>query len=200
MLTASLRRRYLIVLSVFFKVLACLQILSAGNCFDHVSEMSGMSKSTACSAFHTFCERISVELYDKWINLPKGGELEAVMDHYDKLGLTGAMGSTDITHVAWGHAPCSPTHESDTPNEGTPTTAYEVTVDNSGRVRGVTRGFPGAVNDETITQYDTTVQRVREAEPYKSKTYTLKAADGKESKEKGAFLITRGWRYHHEVS
>jgi hypothetical protein len=46
-----------------------------------------------------------------------------------------------------------------TGKEHFPTIAYEATVDHSGRVLGVTKGFPGAKNDKTIVRFDLTVSR-----------------------------------------
>lgn len=46
-------------------------------------------------------------MYEEWINLPTGDELERVMRDYEALGFPGAIGSTDVTHVPWDKTPAS---------------------------------------------------------------------------------------------
>ena len=99
-----------------------------------------MSETTACVAFHRFCGHIARTLYHVHVHLPMGDAHAKVMREYDALGLTGAVGSTDVTHIKWDACPYSET-VSYTGKEGFPTIAYEVTVDHSRRVLGVTRGF-----------------------------------------------------------
>ncbi|CAN0416889.1 unnamed protein product, partial [Ascophyllum nodosum] len=151
------------------QVLTALQILGRGNCFQDTSQLSLMSEAPACTCFHIFCKRFVEELYDEHIHLPTGAAHEKVMGEYDKVGFTGAIGSTDVTHVKWDCFPFS-LQRSYTGEEGYPTIAYQATVDHTGNVLSVTRGFPGAQNDKTIIRYDAAVQRVREDTRYKNKT------------------------------
>ena len=81
------------------------------------------------------------------------------MDHYHKLGFTGAMGFTDVTHVGWGMCPFT-VGRSFTGKEGFPTIAFQVTVDHAGRALAVTSGFTGATNDKTIIRYDAAVNKI----------------------------------------
>ena len=147
-----------------------------------------MSEATACSAFHTFCRGFAETLYHVHVRLPTGDAHDKAMREYDALGLTGAIGSTDVTHVK---RECCPESEtiSYTGKEGYPTIAYEVTVDHTGRVLGVTRGFPGAQNDKTIIRYDLTVRKVREEAPYRDRTFKLTKRDGTTKDVKGNYLI-----------
>lgn len=149
------------------------------------------------TSFHTFCSRIASELYAEWVKLPIGYDLQAVRRQYDLLGFTGTMRPIDAMHVAWGRAPYSHSR-SYTGKEGEATLAYEVTVDHSGRILGATRGFPGAQDGKTIIRHDTTVQRVREGEPYKSVEFTVKKADGTGRTIRGLHLICDGG--YHEVN
>ena len=110
------------------------------------------------------------------------------MEHYHKLGLSGAIGSTDVTHVEWDRCPYSLQH-SYPGKEGHPTIAYQATVDFTGRLLGTTRGFPGAQNAETIIRYNCAVQRIREDRQYTEQVFELKSADGKTFKHKGNYLI-----------
>ena len=81
------------------QVLAALQILGRGVCFDDVSQLFLMSEATVCAVFHTFCSRFAKEFYRVYVNLSTGDTLTKVMGYYDKLGFSGAIGSTDVTHV-----------------------------------------------------------------------------------------------------
>lgn len=58
-----------------------------------------MSELTIQAVFHKFCKHFAKEMYDKHIYLPIGNALAKVIDHYDRLGFTGAIGSTDVTHI-----------------------------------------------------------------------------------------------------
>ncbi|CAN0506339.1 unnamed protein product, partial [Scytosiphon promiscuus] len=117
--------------------MAALQILGRGNCFDDISQMSLMCEPTAAATFHTFCRRFAHDLYDEHVFLPQGEHLDKVMQEYHQLGFSGAVGSTDVTHVKWGM--CSYNlGRSYTGKEGFPTIAYQATVGHSGRALPIT--------------------------------------------------------------
>ncbi|CAM9274653.1 unnamed protein product, partial [Pylaiella littoralis] len=84
------------------QILTALQILGRGNCFDDINQLSLMSKSMAAAIFHKFCKSFAKEMFEEHIYLPTGTYQDEVMDCYRKLGFTGAIGSTDVTHVGWG--------------------------------------------------------------------------------------------------
>ena len=170
------------------QVLTALQILGRGNCFQDTSKLSLMSEASACTCFHIFCKRFAEELYDEHIHLPTGAAHEKVMGEYDKVGFTGAIGSTDVTHVKWDCCPFS-LQRSYTGKEGYPTIAYQATVDHTGNVLSVTRGFPGAQNDKTIIRYDAAVQRVREDTRCKDKTFQLRCENGTLIDCRGNYLL-----------
>ena len=180
------------------QVLGALHVLGRGNCFDINEQCSSVSVSISQQFFHEFCEKFVHELYTTWIHLPEGDDLKRVMDQYDKLGFTGAMGSMDVTHVHWGR-----TTASHTPlfkgKEKFPTIAYEAIVDHAGRVMACTRGYPGAQNDKTIVRLDAAVTTIRTAERYTGVVYHLLRDDGtqtgKETRCTGAFLLVDGG-YH----
>ncbi|CAN0429398.1 unnamed protein product [Pylaiella littoralis] len=87
--------------------MACLTILARGNCFGSIYMLSWMSSAVVQKTFHKFCKHFATEMYDEHIFLPtdENGELDRVMGQYEKLGFRGAMGSTDVTHIAWGRCP-----------------------------------------------------------------------------------------------
>ncbi|CAN0329267.1 unnamed protein product [Discosporangium mesarthrocarpum] len=71
-------------------------------------------------------------MFETWIGLPKSDEeLQRTMKAYHRLGYTGAVGSTDVTHLNWNKCPVVDTR-SYKGKEGSPL-AYEVNVDHSMR-------------------------------------------------------------------
>ncbi|CAM9763923.1 unnamed protein product, partial [Hapterophycus canaliculatus] len=110
------------------------------------------------------------------------------MEEYDHLGFTGAIGSTDVTHVKWACCPHSWARQF-SGKEGFATIAYQATVDHSGRVLAVTKGFGGSMNDKTIIRYDSAVAQIRRDPTYRDKAYTLFDEDGKAFERKGNYCI-----------
>ncbi|CAB1111571.1 unnamed protein product [Ectocarpus sp. CCAP 1310/34] len=168
------------------QVLTALQILGRGNCFDDICQLSLMSKPMAAATFHKFCKHFAQELFEEHIYLPTGSYQDEVMCMYDKLGMTGAIGSTDVTHIGWGMCPFT-LGRSYTGKEGFPTIAYQVTVDHAGRAIAITSGFTGATNDKTIMRYDAGVHTIKTDAQYTKRTYKLRRADGTYRERKGGF-------------
>ncbi|CAN0330784.1 unnamed protein product, partial [Hapterophycus canaliculatus] len=172
------------------QVLACLTILGRGNCFASIYQMSWMSAALVQAIFHKFCKHFANEMYDEHIYLPteENGELDRVMGQYEKLGFPGAMGSTDVTHVAWSRCPYNQAR-SYTGKEGAPTVGYQVTVNHAGRALAVTEGFTGSTNDKTIICWDAAVDQIRKDEQYREKTFEVYNEDGTTRTLKGCYLL-----------
>lgn len=85
--------------------MACRQILARGNVFADIYHMPFISMQTAAATFHRFCNHFAREMYDERIYLPTNNYQNNVMSDYERVGFTGAIGSTDVTHVAWGMCP-----------------------------------------------------------------------------------------------
>jgi len=168
--------------------MACLQILGRGNCFQDIYHMSFMSLQTAATTFHSFCKYFSEEMYDEHIYLPTGDNLKKVMQQYALLGFSGAMGSTDVTHIPWAMCPYTQAR-SYTGKEGFPTIAYQVTVDHTRRALAVTSGFTGSTNDKTIIRFDSAVTQIRTDPTYTEQTYKLYKADETPYEQKGCYLL-----------
>ncbi|CAB1105184.1 unnamed protein product [Ectocarpus sp. CCAP 1310/34] len=176
------------------KVLAVLRILGRGNYFDDVSEVTGMGEATVNHMFHKFTERFAREFFPVWVRMPNEDELKDIMKTYDEVGMSGAMGSMDGTHIEWTLCPYSQ-RTSHIGKEGYATLVYNVAVSHDMRVLSCTRGFPGAQNDKTIIKFDKFAMAVRNGW-YKDVEYTLKGEDGADIKEKGPWLIVDGG-YHN---
>lgn len=75
-------------------------MLGLGNWFNNLHHQTFISDAVAISTIHTFCERCAEELYEEHIHLPTGPAHEKTMEEYHRLiGLTGAIGSTDVMRV-----------------------------------------------------------------------------------------------------
>lgn len=156
-----------------------------------------MSKSMAAATFHKFCKHFAKEMFAEHIYLPTGSYQAEVMRMYHQLGFTGAIGSTDVTHIGWGMCPFT-LGRSYTGKEGFPTIAFQVTVDHAGRVIAITSGFTGATNDKTIIRYDAGVNTIKTDPQYTERSYKLRKADGTFRERKGCYLIVDNG--YHEVS
>ncbi|CAM9899303.1 unnamed protein product, partial [Ectocarpus sp. 8 AP-2014] len=181
-----------------YQVLTALQILGRGNCFDDICQLSLMSKPMAAATFHKFCKHFAEELFEEHIYLPTGSYQDEVMSMYHKLGMTGAIGSTDVTHIGWGMCPFT-LGRSYTGKEGFPTIAYQVTVDHAGRAIAITSGFTGATNDKTIIRYDAGVHTIKTDAQYTKRTYQLRRTDGTFRERMGCYLIVDNG-YHEWVT
>ena len=104
------------------------------------------------------------------------------------IGFSGAIGSTDVTHVKWDHCPNSLQHNY-TGKEGYPTITYQATFDYTGRVLGTTTGFPGSINDKNIIRFDPAVIKVRDDPQYNAQTFSLTRGDGTTEEHKGNYLL-----------
>jgi hypothetical protein len=113
------------------------------------------------------------------------------MHVYDRLGLTGAVGSIDCTHVHWERVPheLKPLYVG---KEGFPTIVYEMIVNHNRKILYTTRGFPGSFNDKTICRYDAYVHSLRKGTLYKNIDFELEFEDGFKRKVNRLYLISDG--------
>ncbi|CAN0185409.1 unnamed protein product [Pylaiella littoralis] len=174
---------------VELKVLASLHILGRGNFFEDMTQMSHISEPTIQITFHMFNKLFAQEFYHDHVHLPTAGEdQDQVMRHYDLLGFTGAIGSTDVTHIKWAACPYSWAKHY-TGKEGFATIAFQAIVDHTGRLLAATKGFGGSMNDKTIITYDAAITKIREDPVYKEKEYTLFDKHGEPFQRKGNYSI-----------
>jgi hypothetical protein len=141
--------------------MAVLRIAGRGWCFDDVEEASGIGLSTVAGYYHTFVRQYVDDWYDEWVYLPSTPEqIEEVTSVYEVQGLPGCVGSVDVVHLWWGRCEWALRHMH-IGKEGFPTRAYEVVADGVKRIRSVTPGFPGALNDKTIVRHDHAVNLIK---------------------------------------
>jgi hypothetical protein len=73
-----------------------------------------------------------------------------------------------------------------------PTVAYEVIVSHRRKILCTTRGFPGSLNDKTISDYDPFVHGLRTKKLYENLEFELEFNDGSRRKVKGVYMICDG--------
>jgi hypothetical protein len=96
---------------------------------------------------------------------------------YSLLGMPGAVGSTDCTHIALGKCPTS-MKNSCTGKEGFPTLSFSMTCDHTRKIMACSGGFPGSYNDMTIARYDSFISEVASNPLFTNHAYSLQLKKG----------------------
>lgn len=177
------------------KVLSVLRVLGRGYCFDGVQELCFISAEVLRKFFHKFCELFAAKNFATYCSPPMTEDhIKHTTGVYARMGLPGCIGSTDCVHIRWERCPAG-IRSSHKGKEGYPTLSYEVTVDHSKRIIGVTQGHPGARNDKTIVKFDGFVTDIHEGRLYQNENFELLDVDGVPRLQKGLYLIVDGG-YH----
>jgi hypothetical protein len=112
------------------------------------------------------------------------------MEGYRLLGLPGAIGSMDVTHVKWERCP-EHLHWSCIGKEKYPTLAFQCVVDHNRRIHHVSVPFWGGSNDKTITANDSFPFRVA-CGKYRNVEYILYNEQDIPQLCKGIYFIVDG--------
>lgn len=180
------------------QVLGVLRVLGRGTCFDGIEELTGGSAECHRVFFHKFCELFARRYYDEYVYLPRDdNEKRAWASDYARMGLPGAIGSTDCVHVKWERCTHSLSNLC-TGKEGYPTLAWQATVNHKMRFMSATRSFYGSTNDKTICKFDNLTQRIRNGQLFADDVFELRDSFGDTILERGLYLICDGgfvmWR------
>ena len=142
-------------------VLSCLRVLGRGTGFDECFDGSGCKEECIRVFFHKFCPMFVAKLMPSVVRPPLSKEeVREQVDIYQRLGMGGAVGSTDCTHFALGK--CSEKISVlCTGKEGIPTMAYSMTSSHSRKILHCSAGFYGSRNDKTISKHDDFIQLIR---------------------------------------
>ena len=81
-------------------------------------------------------------------------EFYQTMKDYARMGLHGAVGSMDATHISSFRIPASQANAHSSFKHNNPARSYNITVSRKGKILHSTSGFPGRWNDKTIVRYD----------------------------------------------
>ena len=156
--------------------MVALRILGRDSVADDIEELSGVGESTTNSIFKTFVKEFSTAFMDDHVHFPTGEDLLQCMELYRVLGVPGALGSVDCTHVRLRRCPvgvrwlCSG-------KEKFPTLSFLVVVDHNRRVQYVSPAHFGASNDKTISNNDPMMRSIH-AGKFKDIEYILYNATG----------------------
>lgn len=104
-------------------------------------------------------------------------EVQKIANIYAMLGIPGAVGSTDCTHIPLGKCPVS-WKNSCIGKEGFPTLSYSMTCDHTRKIMACTGGFPGSYNDKTIARYDSFISEVAQKPLFSNFKYNVETKNG----------------------
>ena len=88
------------------KLLAALRHIGRGVCFDDLEDMSQVSESVLRKFTPKFFEIMATHVYPDEVRIPETAEeIRRAVSMYTRLGLPGAMASTDGVHLCWDRCP-----------------------------------------------------------------------------------------------
>ena len=176
------------------KLLTVLRILGRGMIVQDDLDHSGMSPDMIRKTFKKVTGLMSRHLFDKYVHLPKDDEQMArCMQMYTDVGLSGAFGSMDATHVPWDNCPAV-LRNAHVGKEGFPTLTHNCVVSNDLYFMAVTRSKPGSFNDKTLVRFDSASERLRNGE-FAHVKFTLHDKDGRAVLHADPYLVVDGG-YH----
>ncbi len=126
---------------VALKLLCTLRMLGRGTDADTIAEISGIGESTINTIFKTFCRKFVNLCYHQFVALPDDEDMKLISETYGKLGLPGALGSMDCTHVQWLKCPIRYTSKCKGGKDKYPTLSFLMIVDHSRRIQYISNSF-----------------------------------------------------------
>ena len=174
-------------------VLCSLRILGRGSSPHDDSDHTSISSNTIRLFFHKFCAAIVKHESPDWLSAPTtDDEIRRAVAMYAQEGFSGCLGSTDGVHVSYDRCPAA-LRSGMAGKEGIPTVAYEVTVRHDRWIMHATRGFPGAWNDKSMSQYDSFLSKVRDVNGlYANVEFTVHKTATETETVRGLYLIVDG--------
>jgi hypothetical protein len=137
--------------------------------------------------FLLFVEKMA-GLSDEFIHLPRTpADLFQVMEHYEEVGLPGAVGSVDVVHVRWANCPAGDFNRSKG-KESYPSLAFQCITDIDRKILGVFGPQFGSQNDKHIVKLDPNVHEIGNGW-YSEIEWNYYAEDGEVCTETGVYLI-----------
>jgi hypothetical protein len=172
-----------------YKVLACLKILGRDLCCDEIDEVLNISESTVNKFFHQFITNFANAVYNKYVYVPDGAELDAVQEVYSRMGFPGCVGSMDCTHLVWDRAAKKVANQCKKSGSAK-TLSFEVVVDHFRRIHHVSKYFYGATNDKRVMFNDTYPYDLVHCRVHGDREFITYNSLGQPSKWRGAWIIT----------
>ena len=173
-----------------FKILMCLRILSRGNVPDDIAELSSGCPSTVNFIFKQFVTNFSKRFLSEFVKVHHG-ESEILMKNlYSALGLPGATGSMDCTHLWWNKCTESLKHLCKG-KEKFPSLAFCALVDHFRYIQYISLAYFGASNDIQILEDDDFCRNLLNG-GLKDYEYDMILDDGSKIRCKGGWIIVDG--------
>jgi hypothetical protein len=182
-----------------FKVLAALRMLGRDYFADDVAEILDCGEESARQFFLAFVRGVSKEMYDSYVYVPEGEELDKVEEGYRRAGLPGCVGSMDCTHVVWDRAAKKIANQCKKSGSAK-TLSFEVVVDHFRRIHHVSEAFYGASNDKKVMFNDTYPYELVHNRVHQDREFTTYNSLGQPSKWSGAWIITDNNGYSRYMS
>jgi len=185
--------------SLHVKVLSVLRVIGRGVCFDECYDGSGCGEESIRVFFHEFTAVFAVRYQQCILKGPTTtAEVDTQLAIYRRLGLPGAVASTDCTHIPLGK--CSNRFKVlCTGKEGFPTMVYSVTCSHSRKIYYCSSGFYGTVNDKTISLIDAFITAVGSHPMYTEHQFEIKTSETTTKMLKGVYILCDGgyhkWRH-----
>jgi hypothetical protein len=146
--------KYKSVIPIELKILVALRIHGRDAKADDIAELSNVGESTANYILKTFVREFNKPFLSDYVKFPEGDDLLRTMETYRVLGMPGAIGSVDCTHVRLQR--CSKTLRwLCTGKESYP--SFLVVADLFRRVLYVGDACFGASSDKTISRNDSLI-------------------------------------------
>lgn len=109
--------------------MASLKIQAKGHVFANIYHMSLVNAHTTAVIFHTVYNPFAREMYGEHTYVLTNDYQDKVMSDHKRVYLTGAIGSTDVTRVAWEMCPYNQAHSHEQTRILYYTIVHQVTVD-----------------------------------------------------------------------
>lgn len=172
------------------KILCGLRILGRDNDNDTISELSGISESWCRTIFKKFINAMKDTFFQEYVYFPEGAELHEIMEVYRKLGLPGACGSMDGTHIHWNRCPKNMSNRCRGKEHST-TLAFLAVVDHNRRILHCSRAYCGAANDKAMFNNDPFCVALENGK-LKDAEFIMFDGDGVPRKDNGGWIIVDG--------
>lgn len=178
--------------SLHVKILIVFRLLGTGGEFASVYDGSKVDETTARLFFYRFNEVFACALYKTWVHPPSTQkEVNEALAIYARLGLPGAIGSTDCFHLFWDQCPAQLKVLCRNGRYKRCTLVWSVCNDHHRKLYSITEPFYGCTSDKTISLYDGFLQSVHnKTEPlYANARYTLFDEHGCPQDRVGAWIL-----------
>ena len=180
------------IASLHVKILVVFRLLGTGCEFAAVYEGSLVDEQTARIFFYRFNAVFASSLFRTWVHPPSTvKEVDEALEIYRRLGLPGAIGSTDCFHLFWDRCPEQLKVDCRNGRYKRCTLVWSICNDHHRKIYCVTNPFHGTVCDKTIQLYDSFLRSVHlKTEPlFANARYTLFDESGCPHERTGAWVL-----------